>query len=258
MSYKRVLINGGEYHVYNRGNGKMNIFPTDNDKKIFLRQILKSQIENKFILYGYCIMDNHYHLFYMDIGEKIPDIIGCIQENYAIYYNAKYNHTGHVFQSPFKSKVIIGIQSFFRMHKYIIRNPIVAGIVNELKNYKWVSYLEEQDIFGLIDFNYVHDFYNKYNAKSYFTFLNDDSEDKKTCKFEAIKMNNEEAVVVVNEIINRILERKKSLKNEISTQEYIEVVKEANYKGVTKKQISDITGLSYNFVKSIRVDKEYI
>ncbi len=90
MSYFRILFDYGTYHVFNRGHNKMVIFKDSQDKEVFLNLLRKAQILFGFQIFAYCLMFNHYHLLFKDTKKQLPFAIGWLQENYAIYFNAKY------------------------------------------------------------------------------------------------------------------------------------------------------------------------
>ena len=61
---------------------------------------------------------------------------------YAIYYNQKYNRSGHVFQDRFKSEPVNDMAYFVTLLRYIHQNPIKAGIVEMVGDYDWSSWKE--------------------------------------------------------------------------------------------------------------------
>ena len=58
----RIEFPGALYHITSRGDRGEKIFEDDRDKGTFL-EVLTSVIENyNWLLFAYCLMDNHYHL----------------------------------------------------------------------------------------------------------------------------------------------------------------------------------------------------
>lgn len=86
-------------------------------------------------------MPNHYHLLIEDIDGNLPDIIKYISENYTMFFNYKYKRIVHLFQGRYKSNIIEKIY-LKNVVRYIILNPIRAGLVTKLSEYKWSSYYE--------------------------------------------------------------------------------------------------------------------
>ncbi len=58
----REFYLSGLYHVYNRGNNRINVFPDSEDKEIFLNLINFYRERFGFKVYAVCLMDNHYHM----------------------------------------------------------------------------------------------------------------------------------------------------------------------------------------------------
>jgi REP element-mobilizing transposase RayT len=112
----------------------------DEDRGTFLEKLLKVK-ENNFSLYGYCLMNNHIHLIIKE-GEELGRSIKRLTVGYALWHNNKYGRTGHLFQNRFLSEIIDSESYFLTLLRYIHHNPLKAGIVTNIKDYKWSSYNE--------------------------------------------------------------------------------------------------------------------
>lgn len=150
---------GACYHIYNRGNGKENIFLDDDDFIFFIlrlkqnlfpdnksRERLSLLPENSFSLISYCLMPNHFHLL-LKQNKSIPTskLLLRVCSSYSKYFNKKHNHIGHVFQDCFK-QILIDDDLYLRwLTCYIHQNPKVAGLVVDLNKYRWSSYGEFLD-----------------------------------------------------------------------------------------------------------------
>ncbi|OGO79461.1 MAG: hypothetical protein A2Y23_07095 [Clostridiales bacterium GWB2_37_7] len=65
----REEYSGGIYHVIARGNNKEYIFKESVDKSYFIK-LLKENMEGmSYRIYGYVLMDNHYHII-LQVFEK--------------------------------------------------------------------------------------------------------------------------------------------------------------------------------------------
>jgi len=58
--------------------------------------------------------------------------------SYAIYFNKKYQQTGHLFQSRYKSKYLPQEKDVIRTLKYITNNPVKATLCRNSNDYKWL------------------------------------------------------------------------------------------------------------------------
>ena len=89
-----------------RGNARENVFIDDQDKGKLLKIIFEKKKDELFLLYAYCVMNNHAHFVLKEMKESISNSMKKVTTSYAIYFNKKYNRVGHVFQDRFRSEVI--------------------------------------------------------------------------------------------------------------------------------------------------------
>jgi putative transposase len=138
----RKISGSGLYHVMLRGINKQTIFEADDDKYQLLSTLKRFVDAKKFILYGYCLMDNHVHLLIQELEDDISTAIKRISSSYVLWYNKKYERCGHLFQERFKSEAVETDSYFMIALRYIHQNPIEARICKVLLDYKWTSYRE--------------------------------------------------------------------------------------------------------------------
>ncbi len=173
MRYRdyKTFAAGNYYHIFNRGNGKNDIFLEPQDYKIFLHRLsenlfpedekLKEQssldIKYKrkklpaeaFSIICYCLMPNHFHILIRQNGSvKVSKLIQKLCTGYAAYFQKKYDHVGHLFQGAFKSIHVDNESYLTWLSAYIHQNPATASIVSNLSEYPYSSY---PDYVGLRD-----------------------------------------------------------------------------------------------------------
>ena len=137
--YTREEIDGGYYHLIARGNNREYIFNRDIDKGYFLKLLNESRQNMRFKLMGYVLMDNHYHLLVQTGNVKLQKIMHQINNTYSKYFNAIYERCGHVFQGRYKASVIRNELYLLKVLAYIHQNPVKAGMVKKVEDYKWSS-----------------------------------------------------------------------------------------------------------------------
>ena len=166
-SRKVNFVEGGYYHIYNRGVDKRNIFSDKSDLKRFIQSMeefnVKSPIgslyENSFIkekelggrtsklvqLIAYCLNPNHYHLILTPLMEKgIEKFMQRIGTGYTMYFNEKYKRSGSLFQGKFKSKHINSNEYLVQVSSYVnLNNYDKNGILKKSLNASsWIEYTQ--------------------------------------------------------------------------------------------------------------------
>ncbi len=134
----RMEYVGGFYHVIARGNNREYIFSDEEDKGYFIK-IVKDALFPDYQLYGYVLMDNHYHLLIQRHKKELHIFMHQINNKYSKYFNYKYKRFGHVFQNRYKAILVQDERYLLSLLRYIHRNPVRAGICRDVTDYKWSS-----------------------------------------------------------------------------------------------------------------------
>lgn len=119
----------------------MTIFNDDADNLNFLH-ILDFCADENFIIMAYCLMGNHLHLLAKDCNDSLQHMMKAIGVRYVAYYNRRYQRTGPLFQGRYKSQPVTTKGYFLRVLRYIHRNPVAAGMVQDMQDYPWSSYID--------------------------------------------------------------------------------------------------------------------
>jgi len=176
------LITGETYHIFNRGAHKQNIFTSDEDYRrfqtglhlanhsepIIIRDILDTKkYREPFSGYpadkslvdvlGYSLMPNHFHIILRQKGDGgITRFMKKAGVSYSMYFNLKYEHSGTLFQGPFKSRHINTDPYHKWIFAYVHLNPISLLVPDweegglkdihearyRLSNYRYSSYFD--------------------------------------------------------------------------------------------------------------------
>ncbi len=146
----RKFISGQYFHIMSQGINREYILQYDKEKEKYLELMNQYSIKFEINLIAYCIMSNHIHILIKAKNvNNISDFMRLVNGSYATYYNKKCDRVGFVFRSRFRSKVIMSEKSLFRCIKYIHMNPVSANIVQNEEEYKYSSYINFKNNFGL-------------------------------------------------------------------------------------------------------------
>ncbi len=136
----RIEFPGALYHLTARGNGRAAIFLDDADRETFL-SVLGDVVERyNWICHAYCLMDNHYHLLMETPDGNLSEGMRQLNGIYTQKFNRRHERAGHVFQGRFKSIVVEKESYLLELCRYIVLNPVRAGLVKHPKDYPWSSF----------------------------------------------------------------------------------------------------------------------
>ncbi len=179
MRQKRIEYSGAIYHVMQRGNNKENIFQNDSDKKFFIAELANSKKMYGFKMYGYVLLDNHYHLL-LKVGEvPLSKIMQRLNSLYSRYYNRVHERIDHLFGLRYKALIIDDEKYLFAVLRYLHWNPIRAGLARQVADYRWSSDLfYRNNKSGLVDVDYIYSSISKnrkYAANEYLRLIKDET-----------------------------------------------------------------------------------
>lgn len=136
----RIEFKGALYHIINRGNNRQTIFFNRSDYKEFLNCLKLVQQRCPFILYGYVLMLNHFHLIIETINDPISRIMRVLLTRYAKFYNFKHKRIGHVFQGRYRAILCQKDRYLLELVRYIHLNPLRANLVKDISEWEWSSH----------------------------------------------------------------------------------------------------------------------
>ncbi len=191
MSIRKIaFVQNENYHCYTRGTNKQDIFLDDSDYLRFMVLLMlcnnaenvraasvmqkyaykaKSLIfknekpESKIVdILAYSLMPNHVHFVVREKTEGgISRFMQKVFTSYSMYFNKKYNRTGTLFESKFKSKHIDNESYFNWIFSYVNLNPL--SIIEP----KW------EEVGVISSPNRVRDFMNSYKWSSFTDHVNE-------------------------------------------------------------------------------------
>ena len=136
----RIEFPGALYHLTARGNARREIFLEDGDRWMFLSILADLVKRGNWICHGFCLMDNHYHLLIETPDGNLSEGMRQLNGIYTQKFNRNHAKVGHVFQGRFKSIVVDKDAYLLELCRYIVLNPVRAGMVEHPKDYLWSSY----------------------------------------------------------------------------------------------------------------------
>ena len=136
----RIEYPGAVYHVTARGNDRAPTFEDDADQVAFL-VLLEEVVERfKWLCHAYVLMGNHYHLLVETIEGNLSVGMRHVNGVYTQRFNRRHHRVGHLFQGRFKSILVERQAYLLELCRYVVLNPVRAGMVENPEDYEWSSY----------------------------------------------------------------------------------------------------------------------
>jgi putative transposase len=136
----RIEYPGAWYHVMNRGRRGEDIFTEKNDYRLFLEVVQESAELFNIKIAAYCLMPNHYHLLVHTPEGNLSRCMRQINGIYAQRFNRFHQYDGQLFRGRYKS-ILVEIDSYLlQLLRYIHKNPLRAGLCDDLNDYEWSSH----------------------------------------------------------------------------------------------------------------------
>jgi putative transposase len=164
MLRKDSLVTGNIYHIFNRGVNKGDIFFLEKDYCRFLLTAkhyktkggkfsyersnsnndtgsLDLEFDPRIEILAFSLMPNHFHFLIRQLQDDgITWFMQHLTNSYVHYLNLKHKRVGPLFQGRFKNVLIESDEQLLHVSRYIHLNPLISGLVSDLKNYSWSSY----------------------------------------------------------------------------------------------------------------------
>ena len=136
----RLHIPGMLYHVISRGDNKRSIFIDQHDYTRFLRLLSKTLERFKVRCFAYCLLPNHIHLLLQPDEVPLARLMQQLNSAYCQSFNRRHDRVGHVLQGRYKAPLVDSDAYFLCLLRYIVRNPVAAGYVDDPEDWEWSSY----------------------------------------------------------------------------------------------------------------------
>ena len=129
------------HHVIQRGNNRNYIYEDTQDKREFLSILSTAITTYDAVLLQYVLMDNHYHLLIRVGDQPLSAFVRFLNRSYSLYYNKRYNRIGTIYGGRYKSYLLSETEKFFSTVRYIVRNPVKAGLSATPAEYRWSGHV---------------------------------------------------------------------------------------------------------------------
>ncbi|MBA2295468.1 MAG: transposase [Actinobacteria bacterium] len=136
----RVQPIGIALHITTRGIRDAPIFLDDSDRRLFMGLLAQTVHRCRWTCLAYCLMTNHFHVLATLSGANLSNGMHRLNGTYARRFNERYGHTGHLFEARFSSTVIESNEHLLESVRYIVNNPVRAGVCFDPGDWPWSSF----------------------------------------------------------------------------------------------------------------------
>ena len=136
----RIQYQDAWYHIMNRGRRGEKIFETREDYLTFIDLLKELNDVFSVKIAAYCLMSNHYHILIHTPEANLARAMRHLNGVYTQRYNKRHGCDGQLFRGRYKSIVIESDSYALELVRYIHRNPLEAGIVDNVEKYQWISH----------------------------------------------------------------------------------------------------------------------
>lgn len=128
------------YHVTGRGNGRATVFHDAADYDAFRVLLARANERVPIRILAYCLMPNHYHLVLRpfengDLGRWAHWLL----TSHVQRYRARHGGIGRIWQGRFHASIVQQDVHLLRVLRYVERNPLRAGLVEQVEDWPWSS-----------------------------------------------------------------------------------------------------------------------
>lgn len=136
----RIELAGGLYHVTARGDRREAIYFGDDDREAWLGLLGAVCRRFNWRCHAWCQMTNHYHLVVETPEANLSHGMRQLNGVYTQYINRTYKRVGHLFQGRYKAILVEKEPYLLELARYVVLNPVRAGMVNDACDWPWSSY----------------------------------------------------------------------------------------------------------------------
>jgi putative transposase len=136
----RLELAGALYHVTSRGDGREDIFLSDEDRTAWIETLAEVCKRFNWVCHAYCQMTNHYHLVVETPDANLSKGMRQLNGVYTQRFNRSHGRVGHVFQGRFKAILVEKDNYLLELARYVVLNPLRAKMVRRLEQWRWSSF----------------------------------------------------------------------------------------------------------------------
>lgn len=135
----RIVLPGVPHHVTQRGNRRLPVFFSDDDRREYLKLAAAAATTEGVRCLAWCLMDNHVHLILVPPREdSLRATLAEAHRRYSRMVNFREEWRGYLFQGRFASYPMDEAHLLAAV-RYVELNPVAAKMVARAEDWRWSS-----------------------------------------------------------------------------------------------------------------------
>jgi putative transposase len=138
----RLSTAGHPHHVLNRACRRDVLFAADEDYVEFLEVLARARRRTTMRVIGFVVMPNHWHLMVCpDTPSQLSRFMHWLTMTQTLRWHRRHRTTGTgpLYQGRYKTFAIRSERHFWIAMRYVERNPVRAGLVEWVEQWRWSS-----------------------------------------------------------------------------------------------------------------------
>lgn len=136
----REWSEGALYHLYSRGSNRELIYLDQVDYFDFSRVFAAALSKHSVDCFAWAFMPNHWHAIVRSPDTGLSQLVKELNQRYALRFNIRRGRTAHVFKNRFGAVRQETEEQFLWTLRYVVRNPVTAGLSESVEDARWTSY----------------------------------------------------------------------------------------------------------------------
>lgn len=138
----RVVDPFGLYHLNATGNFGRSLYEEELHREVFLRIYARVARDYSWVTLAYCLMTTHYHVLVRLTNAGLSEGMQQLNAGFSRRVNAIFERTGkgHLFKQRFHDEPVIDDAHLLEVARYVVLNPVMAGICATPDEWPWSSY----------------------------------------------------------------------------------------------------------------------
>lgn len=132
----RVSVSNQIYHITSVTDDRRHEFESLRNGRILVQQLVLQQQLGYATTLAYVVMPDHLHwLMQLHAERKLPTCVNAVKSATTRIINQRNGRAGRLWQKGFYDRAIRREEDIVSIARYIIANPVRAGLVRSIRDY---------------------------------------------------------------------------------------------------------------------------